>query len=142
MKSSFFISPIVPRRGGSVTENNFRNEFFLAMSRICSLPPRTKGYGRHRRHARVHRPPRPHPHAARQPLARAPLDPRLDALRHPRRRWLALVHPGRDHSAGGRPKTFSGCRRSRAGGLARRPPVSAPQESHGPPPPLRLRTSL
>ena len=30
----------------------------------------------------------------RQPLARAALDPHLDDLRHPRRRWLAVVRAG------------------------------------------------
>ena len=38
--------------------------------------------------------PRPRPDASRPPLARAPLDSRVDDVRHARRRWLALVRHG------------------------------------------------
>src|ERR1019366_2274077 len=149
MKSSFFTSPIVARCPTVGRKNTLINRCFWGISPVCN--PRTvinryAGCTPRRRfqagYASVHYAPGPRSHASRPPLARAALDSRVDAVRHARRRWMALVRHGGDRAVVRRSMPVPGRRGGFAGGGTRHRVVGAMEEGRRPPPPVRVRAAL
>src|ERR1035441_4554073 len=91
---------------------------------------------------RVHHVARLQPDAARAPVAGAALDPRVDDLRHARRRWLAVVCHGDRHPTVRRSYALRGGGHRGSGGSSGNRGVPFPEEADQPQTPLRHRAAL
>src|SRR5271170_8348121 len=90
----------------------------------------------------LHRTPRSSRNAAAQPVARAALDSLLDDCGIPRRRWLAVVRPGRDALTLRRPAAFCSRGFGDRGSAYRSPSLQGHQKNQPAPASLPTRAAL